>query len=128
MPGRSTMPTLRPSGSSAIPVCCSTVTPGKLATFWRSPVRRLKRVVLPELGGPTSATGEIGHLLAQSGETIEEGGLAGTGRPHQRHRADRRRAQQFRYRRTTTTMATAAIAHAILGVLRGLWGRSEEHT
>ena len=50
------MLTARPSGSSAIPVCCSTVTPGKLATFWRSPVRRLKSVVLPELGGPTSAT------------------------------------------------------------------------
>src|ERR1035437_3644453 len=69
-------------------------------------------------------TGEIGHLLAQSGETIEEGGLAGIGRPHQRHRADRRRARQFRYRRITTTMATAAIAHAILGVLRGLSGSS----
>ena len=50
------MLTARPSGSSAIPVCCSTVTPGKFATFWRSPVRRLKSVVLPELGGPTSAT------------------------------------------------------------------------
>ena len=50
------MLTERPSGSSAIPVCCSTVTPGKFATFWRSPVRRLNRVVLPELGGPTSAT------------------------------------------------------------------------
>ena len=56
MPGRSTMLTARPSGSSAMPVCCSTVTPGKLATFWRSPVSRLKRVVLPELGGPTTAT------------------------------------------------------------------------
>ena len=36
--------------------------------------------------------GEIGHLLAQSGEAIEEGGLAGVGRPDQRHRADRGRA------------------------------------
>src|SRR5579875_980886 len=35
---------------------CSTVTPGKLATFWRRPVRRLNRVDLPELGGPTMAT------------------------------------------------------------------------
>src|SRR5579864_1628665 len=34
---------------------CSTVTPGKLATFWRSPVRRLNRVDLPELGGPMIA-------------------------------------------------------------------------
>src|SRR3569832_733999 len=47
---------VRPSGSSARPVCCSTVTPGKFATFWRSPVRRLKRVVLPEFGGPMTAT------------------------------------------------------------------------
>ena len=39
-----------------MPVCCSTVTPGKLATFWRKPVRRLKSVVLPELGGPMTAT------------------------------------------------------------------------
>src|SRR5580700_583922 len=50
------MRTARPSGSSAVPLCCSTVTPGKFATFWRSPVRRLKSVVLPEFGGPTSAT------------------------------------------------------------------------
>ena len=47
---------LRPSGSAATPVCCSTVTPGKFATFWRSPVSRLKRVVFPELGGPIRAT------------------------------------------------------------------------
>lgn len=39
-----------------MPVWCSTVTPGKLATFWRSPVRALKRVDLPALGGPTRAT------------------------------------------------------------------------
>ena len=35
---------------------CSTVTPGKFATFWRSPVSRLNRVDLPEFGGPTIAT------------------------------------------------------------------------
>jgi hypothetical protein len=35
---------------------CSTVTPGKLATFWRRPVKRLKRVDLPEFGGPISTT------------------------------------------------------------------------
>src|ERR1700722_12446782 len=35
---------------------CSTVTPGKFATFWRSPVSRLNSVDLPELGGPTMAT------------------------------------------------------------------------
>ena len=45
-----------------MPVCCSTVTPGKLATFWRSPVRRLKRVVFPEFGGPMSATA-LGAVL-----------------------------------------------------------------
>ena len=35
---------------------CSTVTPGKLATFWRRPVRRLNSVDLPEFGGPMMAT------------------------------------------------------------------------
>ena len=39
-----------------MPVCCSTVTPGKFATFCRSPVSLLKSVVLPELGGPITAT------------------------------------------------------------------------
>ena len=86
------MLTARPSGSSAIPVCCSTVTPGKLATFWRSPVRRLNRVVLPELGGPTSATVRT---------------AAGRG--------------SSSYRGTTAAMAIAAIAHGILGFGSGLW-------
>src|ERR1039457_1164073 len=40
----------------ARPTWVSTVTPGKLATFCRRPVRRLKSVDLPEFGGPTSAT------------------------------------------------------------------------
>jgi hypothetical protein len=35
---------------------CSTVTPGKFATFCRRPVSRLNSVDLPELGGPTTAT------------------------------------------------------------------------
>src|SRR5712692_7496788 len=35
---------------------CSTVTPGKFATFCRNPVRRLNNVDLPEFGGPTMAT------------------------------------------------------------------------
>src|ERR1019366_7801507 len=69
--------------------------------------------------------GEISHLLAQAGETIEQGGLAGVGRPNQRHGADRRRARQFHHRlispRTTTPVAIPAIAHGILRVLRGLW-------
>src|SRR5208283_963784 len=42
--------------SLARPFRCSTVTPGKFATFWRSPVNRLKSVDLPEFGGPTIAT------------------------------------------------------------------------
>ena len=37
------------------PAFFSTVTPGKLPTFCRSPVRALKRVVLPQLGVPTKA-------------------------------------------------------------------------
>src|SRR5277367_528856 len=43
----------------ALPTRCSTVTPGKFATFWRRPVRRLKRVDLPEFGGPISATAPL---------------------------------------------------------------------
>src|SRR6185369_15494125 len=35
---------------------CSTVTPGKFATFCRNPVSRLNSVDLPEFGGPTIAT------------------------------------------------------------------------
>lgn len=35
---------------------CSTVTPGKFATFWRNPVSLLNSVDFPELGGPTMAT------------------------------------------------------------------------
>src|SRR5207302_11308555 len=40
----------------ARPTRCSTVTPGKFATFWRRPVRRLNRVDFPEFGGPMMAT------------------------------------------------------------------------
>src|SRR5580704_9179324 len=40
----------------ARPMRCSTVTPGKFATFWRSPVRRLNKVDFPEFGGPMMAT------------------------------------------------------------------------
>src|SRR5215472_8509208 len=58
----------RPSGRTAKPVCCSTVTPGKFATFWRRPVIRLKRVVLPLFGGPITATrGERAEGLSFSG-------------------------------------------------------------
>src|SRR5581483_3420677 len=76
MPGRSIMRTLRPSGNSAMPVCCSTVTPGKLASFCRIPVSRLNNVVLPEFGGPTSATA-LG--------SVADGGKSSTGvGPHDR--------------------------------------------
>ena len=37
--------------------------------------------------------GEVGHLLAQAGEAIEERRLAGVGRPDQRHGAYRRRTR-----------------------------------
>src|SRR5438309_5674945 len=67
MPGRSMMATSRLSGRAAMPVCCSTVTPGKLATLWRRPVSLLKRVVLPQLGGPTRATVRI--FFAGGGRT-----------------------------------------------------------
>ena len=71
MPGRSIILTVRPPGSCASPVCCSTVTPGKLATFWRIPVSRLKSVVLPEFGGPTSAT--VFGAMAGGGKTVAAG-------------------------------------------------------
>src|SRR5512143_1335627 len=48
--------TSRPPSTLTLPMRCSTVTPGKFATFWRRPVSRLNRVDLPELGGPTMAT------------------------------------------------------------------------
>ena len=38
-----------------IPVFLSTVTPGKLPTFWFNPVRELKRELFPLLGLPTNA-------------------------------------------------------------------------
>src|ERR1039458_6792056 len=146
MPGRSKMLTLRPSGSSAMPVCCSTVTPGKLATF-RSERHllvfgaRVEAVDAGEVHDADAASvgefgdagvlfhrnaGEIGYLLAQPGETVEQGGLTGVRRPHQRHGTHRRRAEQFRDRRTATAaaMAIAAIAHGILRVLRNLSGLS----
>src|SRR5580692_3409393 len=37
------------------PVFLSTVTPGKLPTFWLRPVSALKRELLPLLGFPTNA-------------------------------------------------------------------------
>src|SRR5260370_36812388 len=69
--------------------------------------------------------GEVGHLLAQSGETIEQGSFARVGRTYQHHRAHRRRARHFHYRGTTATMATAAIADGILGFARGVWDLTE---
>src|SRR5271165_5338014 len=56
MPGRSTRKTSRSESSLARPIRCSTVTPGKLATFCRNPVSRLNKVDFPEFGGPTMAT------------------------------------------------------------------------
>src|SRR5580704_6951756 len=56
---------------------CSTVTPGKFATFWRRPVSRLKRVDLPELGGPTIAT------MCRRADIAGGGGRVATGQPWQ---------------------------------------------
>src|ERR1700761_5306442 len=47
--------TERPGASSLTPVFLSTVTPGKLPTFWLRPVSALKRELFPLLGLPTSA-------------------------------------------------------------------------
>src|SRR5262245_26700754 len=53
-----------PFSSLTRPERCSTVTPGKLATFWWRPVSRLKSVDFPELGGPTTAmTAGAGPLI-----------------------------------------------------------------
>src|SRR5581483_7396028 len=49
---------------------CSTVTPGKLATFCRRPVNRLNSVDLPEFGGPTMAT-MMGRSLAGRGGRMD---------------------------------------------------------
>ena len=67
-PGRSMSSACLPCSSLTFPVRCSTVTPGKLATFWRRPVSRLKRVDLPELGGPMIATtAGAGPMMAPDG-------------------------------------------------------------
>src|SRR5690606_15997194 len=55
-PGRSTISTRVPPGSVARPVREVVVVPGKFEVFARVPQRRLKTVVLPVLGLPTSAT------------------------------------------------------------------------
>src|SRR5436190_15690256 len=55
-----------PFSSLTRPERCSTVTPGKFATFWCRPVSRLKSVDLPELGGPTTATTAWAELLGGS--------------------------------------------------------------
>src|SRR5580704_10121275 len=52
---------------------CSTVTPGKFATFCRSPVRRLNSVDFPEFGGPMIAT-TCGRTAGRAG-----GGAVATG-------------------------------------------------
>src|SRR6266851_5469519 len=54
---------------------CSTVTPGKLATFWRIPVSRLNSVDLPELGGPIMAT-------TAGAAPFDGGGSTDTAGPH----------------------------------------------
>ena len=65
--------TWRPPPSRTSPVRCSTVTPGKLATFWRMPVRRLKRVDFPEFGGPTIATVRVPAGGREDGSETADG-------------------------------------------------------
>src|ERR1035441_8934861 len=82
MPGRSTMLTLRPSGSSAMPVCCSTVTPGKFATFWRSPEAPPALPCAPPPGGavplpPYRHCHSHGNRYNRSRETRSPQGLMG---------------------------------------------------
>ena len=55
MPGRSIMLAVSESSNWQKPVFLSTVTPGKLPTFWLRPVKALKSDDLPELGLPTRA-------------------------------------------------------------------------
>src|SRR6476646_6133881 len=69
--------TSRPDSTLTLPMRCSTVTPGKFATFWRRPVRRLKSVDLPELGGPTIAT------MCRRGYMAGGGGRVATEQPWQ---------------------------------------------
>src|SRR5580704_4925326 len=56
---------------------CSTVTPGKFATFCRSPVRRLNSVDFPEFGGPMIAT-TCGRTAGRAGS-----GAVATAQPPQ---------------------------------------------
>ena len=55
VPGRSRTLAVRSSDILATPVFLSTVTPGKLPTFWFIPVRELNRELFPLLGLPTNA-------------------------------------------------------------------------
>src|SRR5579871_2590469 len=52
---------------------CSTVTPGKFATFCRKPVSRLNSVDLPEFGGPTIATTCCLPEVSGGGKVATEG-------------------------------------------------------
>ena len=49
------MLTVRPGARLLTPLFLSTVTPGKLPTFWFNPVRELKSELFPLLGLPTRA-------------------------------------------------------------------------
>src|SRR5512145_1298236 len=64
MPGRSITSTPRPPASSARPRRMAVVVPGKFEVFARTPQRRLKIVVLPVFGLPTSATRAVPAGLA----------------------------------------------------------------
>lgn len=49
--------------NESVAVAGSTVTPGKLATFCRNPVKALKMVDLPQFGLPTKATEGEGNSV-----------------------------------------------------------------
>jgi hypothetical protein len=55
VPGKSITLAVVLLGKLVLPTFWSTVTPGKLPTFWFKPVRVLNKDVFPQLGLPTSA-------------------------------------------------------------------------
>ena len=55
VPGKSIKFAVIPGSSTHVPVFLSTVTPGKLPTFWFKPVIALNSEVFPLLGLPTNA-------------------------------------------------------------------------
>src|ERR1700730_1930861 len=55
------------------PVFLSTVTPGKLPTFWLRPVSALKRELFPLLGLPTSAIWRVSFFKPEISSSCKRG-------------------------------------------------------